>query len=180
MHRDAGSERELTHAFTRCSVHEQGLIGSGGHFQARVAQRAGQVLRVGATDTDRAAGACGQVRQRRLDNKMSAADDQHLVNGLCDLGQHVARDQHRAALRCQPAQEVTQPANPLRVKAVGRLVKDQELGSPSSAAASPSRWRIPSEYPLTRRRDASANSTSFRTSSARVSGTSTARASIRR
>ena len=42
----------------------------------------------------------------------------------------------------------------LRVKAVGRLVQDQHLGSPTNAWAMPSRCRMPSEYvpePLARR-----------------------------
>ena len=53
-------------------------------------------------------------------------------------------------------------------------------GSPSSAPASPSRWRMPSEYPLTRRLPAACSSTVRSTSSARESGMPAARPSVRR
>ena len=58
----------------------------------------------------------------------AAVDDQHLVDGLGDLGEDVARDQHGAALGGERAQEVAQPAHPLRVEAVGGLVEDEQLG----------------------------------------------------
>ena len=60
-------------------------------------------------------------------------------NGLRDLGEDMTRDEHRATLRGQVAQEVLQPANALRVKPVGRLVEDQQLLVASSATVSPSR-----------------------------------------
>ena len=45
----------------------------------------------------------------------------------CDLGQHMAGDQDGAALGRRAAQQVAQPADALRVEAVGRLVEDQHL-----------------------------------------------------
>ena len=54
-------------------------------------------------------------------------EDQHPVHRLGHLGQEVAGHQHGAAPRGQAAQQVTQPADPLRVQAVGRLVQDQQL-----------------------------------------------------
>ena len=55
-------------------------------------------------------------------------DDQHLVDGLGDLGQHVAGDEDGASLGRERPQEVAQPAHPFGVEAVRGLVKDQQLG----------------------------------------------------
>ena len=54
-----------------------------------------------------------------------AVDDQDVVGGLLDLGEHVAGDEHGAPLGGQRAQEVAQPADALRVQAVGRLVEHE-------------------------------------------------------
>jgi hypothetical protein len=54
--------------------------------------------------------------------------NQHLIDRLRDLRQHVARDQHRAPPGGERAQEVAQPAHALGIEAVGRLVQDQQLG----------------------------------------------------
>ena len=65
--------------------------------------------------------------ERRLDDEPAAVDDQHLVDGLRDLGQHVARDEHRAAPGREGAQEVAQPADAFGIEAVRRLVEDEQL-----------------------------------------------------
>ena len=52
-------------------------------------------------------------------------DDHHVVDGLLHLGQHVAGDQHGAALAGQVPQEAAQPGDALRVQAVRRLVEQQ-------------------------------------------------------
>ena len=54
-------------------------------------------------------------------------DDQHLVDRLRDLGENVARDEHGASLRRERAQEVAQPAHPLGIETVRRLIQDQQL-----------------------------------------------------
>ena len=64
-------------------------------------------------------GACATLRP--------VGDHDHVVGGLAQLGQRVAGDQHRAALAGQRAQEVPQPADALRVQAVGGLVEHQHL-----------------------------------------------------
>src|SRR5215218_2137414 len=53
-------------------------------------------------------------------------------------------------------------------------------GSPSSAAARPSRWRMPREYPFVRRRPSVLSSTSCSSSSTRASPIPAPRASVRR
>ena len=50
-----------------------------------------------------------------------------LVDRLRDLGQHVARDEHRPAARRERAQEVAQPAHAFRVEPVRRLVEHEQL-----------------------------------------------------
>jgi hypothetical protein len=59
-----------------------------------------------------------------------AADDHDAIDELLHLGEHVARHQHRAALRGQLAQESAHPRDALRVEAVGRLVEHQHLRVP--------------------------------------------------
>ena len=63
--------------------------------------------------------------QRRLRDRAAAVDDDDVVGGLRDLGQHVAGDEHRAALGGERAQEVAQPADALRVEAVRGLVEHE-------------------------------------------------------
>ncbi len=52
----------------------------------------------GRADANRAADAGGQLLERGLDDELAAVDDQHLIDGLRNLGQHVAGDQHSPAL----------------------------------------------------------------------------------
>ncbi len=55
-------------------------------------------------------------------------DDHDLVDGLGDLGEHVARHEDRPTVCGERAQEVAEPADSLRVEAVGGLVEDENLG----------------------------------------------------
>ena len=65
---------------------------------------------------------------RRLPDEAAAVDDHDLVDGLRDLGEDVARDEDRPAPRRERAQEVAEPADPLRVETVRRLVEHEHLG----------------------------------------------------
>ena len=58
----------------------------------------------------------------------AAVDDHDVVDGLRHLGEHVARDEDRASLGRERAEEVAQPADALRVEPVRRLVEDEHLG----------------------------------------------------
>ena len=64
---------------------------------------------------------------RRVLHEPAPVDDHDLVDGLRDLGEDVARDEHRAALGRERAEEVAEPADPLRVEPVRRLVEDEHL-----------------------------------------------------
>src|SRR5450755_3332796 len=68
-----------------------------------------------------------QAVDRALVDEPAVVDHDHVVDGLRDLAEHVARDQHGPALGGKRAQEVAQPANSLRVEAVGGLVEHEQL-----------------------------------------------------
>ena len=55
-------------------------------------------------------------------------DHDDVVDALRDLGEQVARHEHRPPARGLRAQQVAHPADAGRVEAVGRLVEDQHLG----------------------------------------------------
>ena len=63
----------------------------------------------------------------------------------------MAGDQYGAALGGQVLEQGADPEHAVGVEPVDRLVEDDAAGSPSSAAAMPSRWPIPSEKPPARR-----------------------------
>jgi hypothetical protein len=72
-------------------------------------------------------GLTAQAVHRPLGDAASVGNDDDIVNGLLDLGEHVARDEDRLALRREVAQELAQPTDPFGVQAVGRLVEQQDL-----------------------------------------------------
>ena len=65
------------------------------------------------------------VRHPAVRAQPAAVEDQDFVDGLGDLGQHVAGEQDGAPLGGEAAQQVAQPADAGRIQAVGRLVKDE-------------------------------------------------------
>ena len=85
--------------------------------------------RVGLWRTDAHAGlrAARQVGERRLHHEAPASDDHDVVDGLRDLGQQVARHDHRPAAVGERTEEAAQPVHALGVEAVGGLVEDQHL-----------------------------------------------------
>jgi len=76
------------------------------------------------------------------------ADDQHLIDRLRDLSQRMARDKHGPSLRRERTQEITQPAHPIGVKAVRRLVKDKQLGVAEQRRRKPKPLAHPERIPL--------------------------------
>ena len=95
------------------------------------AQHLGEPDRLRAAD-EHGAGAVGagaQLLHRALADQPAGADDDHPVDGLLDLGQQVAGDQHRAPLLVgQVPEEAAQPLDALGVQAVGRLVQHEHGG----------------------------------------------------
>ena len=128
VHRNSGSEGDVADALACRAVHEQRSPLLAVASICSRSQRLLQLRRLGRADADRAADARGQLLERRLDHELAAVDDQHLVDGLGDLGEHVARDEHGPLPGREPAQEIAQPADTLGVEPVCRLVEDQQLG----------------------------------------------------
>jgi hypothetical protein len=90
---------------------------------------------------------------------------EHVVGDQLDLTQGMAGQEHRAAFVRKRTHVSTQPPHARGVEAVGRLVQDEHRGSPSMAAAIPSRWRIPREKPRPVGGASAASSVSARTRS---------------
>src|SRR3954452_7103256 len=71
----------------------------GGHRRAVGAPGFGEPPGVWAGDAHAAAAAGGhELVERRLADRAAAVDDDDVVGGLGDLGEHVAGDEHGAAL----------------------------------------------------------------------------------
>ena len=86
-----------------------------------------------------------QSGQLASGDQTAVVDHHEVVGQVLDLVEQMAGDKDGVAGCGTFAQQVTQPADALGVEAVARFVEDQEGGSPSSAAAKPSRCRMPSE-----------------------------------
>jgi len=62
-----------------------------------------------------------------LGDQAAATEDQDRVDGLSDLGEDVAADQHRSPGLRERAQEGAEPVHAGRIEAVRGLVEDQQL-----------------------------------------------------
>ena len=78
-----------------------------------------------------------QLLDGALRDSLAVRDDDDVVDGLLDLGQHVARDEQRAALRSEVAQEPAQPPDAVGVQAVGGLVEDDDARVPEQGGREP-------------------------------------------
>ena len=65
--------------------------------------------------------------ERPLRAQLAVREDDDVVDRLRDLGEQMARHEDRPALRGLVAEQLAEPADALRVEAVGRLVEDQHL-----------------------------------------------------
>jgi hypothetical protein len=124
------------HALAERQVADRGGVGPGDdepvvsalHLEAPRPEGGGEPLRAGALHLDGAAAAGDELVDRAVRDHAAAGDNDHRVGGLRHLGEHVTRHQHGPALRREPAHEVAQPADPLRIEPVGGLVQDQDPG----------------------------------------------------
>src|SRR5262245_26274538 len=69
-----------------------------------------------------------QLTQRPGEPKLASGDDHHLVGRLGDLAEHMAGDDDGAALARERAQQRAEPGDAPRVKTVGRLIEEEDLG----------------------------------------------------
>jgi hypothetical protein len=125
VQRGAGREGDVAHLVGGSSLHVE-RVAVDADLGSVACQRRGEVG--GARRAHADAFACQETGDRSALDQATAMDDDHVVDGLLDLGEHVAGDEHRAALRGSAAQDVAQPANALRVQAVRGLVEDEHLG----------------------------------------------------
>ena len=116
------------------------------HLRPVALQRRGELGRPAASARATPRSPAMRLGDGPLLDEPAAVDDDDVVDGLLDLGEHVAGDEHRAALggqrRAGSRAASGCPADRGRWRARrGRGPR----GSPSSVAARPSRWRMPSE-----------------------------------
>ena len=93
-------------------------------------EQLGQPTRIGTAHADGgvAGGAAHEVLHRGVGDQPAAADHDQPLGRQRDLAHQVRGDEHRAALGGKLLQQVADPADALRVEAVGRLVQDQRGG----------------------------------------------------
>ena len=116
---------------------------------ARGRDRPGQRVRLRCPGQHGQARAAGdELGHAAVGDELAPADHDQVISGVLHLRHQVTGHENRAALGGQPLHQVADPQDALRVQAVHRLVEHQDSGSPSSVAAMPSRWLIPSENPL--------------------------------
>ena len=93
-----------------------------------------------------------QVRDAGIGDDLAAADHDQVIGGVLQFAHQVAGDQHRAALRRPGARKPrihTMPSGSMPLNGSSIISTG---GSPSMAAAMPSRCRMPSENPPAFRR----------------------------
>lgn len=95
------------------------------HPESGIAEQVRELGRVRCARADRASGQRRERSQVGCLHELATGDDHHVVHGLLNLGQDVARDEDGAPLRRQHAEKSTKPGNTFGVEAVGRLVEQQ-------------------------------------------------------
>src|SRR5215217_6125873 len=61
-----------------------------------------------------------------LPDEASARDDHNVVDGLCDLGEEMARHQNRSPVVGEGPKRPSQPSHTLGIEAIRRLVENQD------------------------------------------------------
>ncbi len=96
-------------------------------LDACLLERGTKLLGLRAPHPDAAGRPRHQFGGRRLLDELAAVDDHDLVDDLLELGEDVAGEEDRPPLRGQRAKELAEPADPLRVEPVRRLVENEHL-----------------------------------------------------
>ena len=112
----------------RCGAGDVRRVARRGRRGDRDARARGQPDRVLGADRGRGAVVAAEhLLQGPVGAQLAVGDHDDVVDGLGDLGQDVAGDQHRAPVCRLLAHQTAQPDDPGRVQAVVRLVEDQDL-----------------------------------------------------
>jgi hypothetical protein len=137
---DAVRRRDLTHPLGRRDDCET-PVAHGRHLDAGFREKYGEPIACGRANGGRPGGLRLHLRHRRVLDELPTVDDHDVVDRLRHLREDVTRDENRPALPGERAEEVTEPADSLRVEAVRRLVEHEHLriaeksgGEPQSLA----------------------------------------------
>ena len=125
MDREPSGEGEVAHAGRVRGADAESVWTGGSVEQPARGERAGQGTSIGGADENR--GLAAQLLDRPLGDDPAVGDDDDVIDDVVGLGQHVARDEHRLALRGEVAQEGPQPSDAFGVQAVGGLVEDDDV-----------------------------------------------------
>ena len=113
------------------------------HGGVRGEERAAPAL-VARADEDGLPAAC-ELGERALHDHAAVVDDRDVVADLLDLVEQVRGEQHRASLGDEAADHAAKLVMPAGSRPLVGSSRISSSGSASSARATPSRWRIPSE-----------------------------------
>jgi hypothetical protein len=122
--RHTGVQCELADELGGCAANDEAV--SGRRFAAgRGGQDGCRLTRVAAADMHGLGGGAGEVVEPSGVHEATVVDDDDRVRDVLHLGEQVAGHQHGPALLRVPAQDISQPADPLGVEPIGGLVADQ-------------------------------------------------------
>ena len=93
--------------------------------------------RIVQAERDRRLATCGHLGHRALHEDLAAIDDRSHVADLLNLVQQVGRQEDRAAVVHERADELAKLDDAGRVESVGRFIEDQELRFSEQAAGDP-------------------------------------------
>ena len=122
----------------------------------------------------------GELAQRRLDDQPAAVDDHDPIDGLGDLRQMVAGDEHRLPSAANARRKSRSQRTPSGSSPLAGLVEDQQLGIAEQGGREAEALAHPERVARRAAIRHLASSTSASTSSTRPAGTRAARASTRR
>jgi hypothetical protein len=133
---DAVRRRDLTHPLGRRDDCET-PVAHGRHLDAGFREKYGEPIACGRANGGRPGGLRLHLRHRRVLDELPTVDDHDIVDRLRHLREDVARDENPPAFPGERAEEVTEPADSLRVEAVRRLVEHEHLRIAEKSAGEP-------------------------------------------
>jgi hypothetical protein len=127
--RQAALAEQGDDAFGGQAGDRQRLAVAGGHRRTGVGQQGHGLRASGRSHPDLILGRRGQeVAHAGVGDQPAATDDDEVVGGVFELAHQVAGDEHGAALGGERTQEAADPADPVGVQPVDRLVEQEHRG----------------------------------------------------
>src|ERR1017187_10485395 len=106
MDGDSRGERDVTDMLFRRALGQQCVVVTPRRDDSLALQQFGQNIELRTLHAYHATNVSGQLIERRFSDQPSVIDDEDLVDGLSDLGEHVARNEHGAPARGEISKEV--------------------------------------------------------------------------